>query len=167
MNCPDIFFRNGSTTRAEILAHLMKCDRDFSPPLHTYVDVEEYSTKIAARAMRFEAWKGETLVGLVAAYLNDREARSGYITNVSVLREFTHRGIGTKLVTEALEYARVDGFETVSLEVTGTNVVAIGLYEKLGFARTEGGQGGRVRMRVECQGRECFGSIVEHDVARR
>lgn len=167
MNCPDIFYRRGSTTKAEILAHLTRCDRDFSPPLHTWVDVERYSTKIAARAVRFEAWQGENLVGLVAAYLNDREARSGYITNASVLREFTHRGIGTKLVTEALEYARAEGFETVSLEVTGTNVVAIRLYEKLGFVRTEGGQGGRVRMHVECQGRECLGSSVEHNVEKR
>ncbi|MEA2879141.1 MAG: hypothetical protein QOF14_4337 [Hyphomicrobiales bacterium] len=149
MNCPDIFYRSGSTTKAEILAHLMKCDRDFSPPLHTYVAIEEYSTKIAAHAVRFEAWNGDTLVGLVAAYLNDREARSGFITNVSVLREFTHCGIGTRLVTEALEYARAEGFETVSLEVTGDNALAIRLYEKLGFARTEGGDGGRVRMRVE------------------
>ncbi|MHB8270344.1 GNAT family N-acetyltransferase [Bradyrhizobium sp.] len=155
MNCPDIFFRSGSATRAEILAHLTKCDRDFSPPLHTWVDVEQYSTKIALRAVRFEAWQGETLVGLVAAYLNDRETRSGFITNVSVLREFTHRGIGTRLVTKALESARAEGFETVSLEVTDNNLVAIRLYEKLGFVRTEGGQSGRVRMRVECQGREC------------
>jgi ribosomal protein S18 acetylase RimI-like enzyme len=103
MNCPDIFYRRGSATKAEILAHLIRCDRDFLPPLHTWVDVEEYSTKIAARAVRLEAWKDETLVGLVAAYLNDREARSGFITNVSVLREFTRRGIGAKLVTEALE----------------------------------------------------------------
>lgn len=127
----------------------MKCDRDFSPPLHTYVDVEEYSTKIAERAVRFEAWNGDTLVGLVAAYLNDIEARSGFITNVSVLREFTHRGIGTRLVLEALKYARAEGFEAVSLEVAGNNALAIRLYEKLGFARMEGGDGGRIRMRVE------------------
>lgn len=149
MNCPDISYRSGSTTKAAILAHLMKCDRDFSPPLHTYVDVEEYSTKIAAHAVRFEAWNGDTLVGLVAAYLNDRETRTGFITNVSVLSEFTHCGIGTKLVSEALEYARAEGFEAVSLEVPGNNALAIRLYEKLGFARTEGGNGGWVRMRVE------------------
>jgi ribosomal-protein-alanine N-acetyltransferase len=149
MNCSDIFYRSGSATKAEILSHLMKCDREFSPPLHTYADVEEYSTKIAARAVSFEAWNGETLVGLVAAYLNDPEARSGYITNVSVLREFTRCGIATKLVAEVLEYARAEGFETVSLEVTDNNAVAIRLYEKLGFARAEGGDGGRVRMRVE------------------
>lgn len=149
MNCSDIFYRSGSATKAEILAHLMKCDREFSPPLHTYADVEEYSTKIAARAVSFEAWNDDTLVGLAAAYMNDPGARSGFITNVSVLKEFTHRGIGTKLVTEVLEYARAKGFENVSLEVPGNNAVAIGLYKTLGFARTEGGDRGRIRMRVE------------------
>jgi GNAT superfamily N-acetyltransferase len=102
----------------------------------------------------------------VAAYLNDRKTRSGFITNVSVLREFTRRGIGARLVTEALEHARAEGFETVSLEVSDNNSVAIRLYEKLGFARTEGGEGGRVRMRVECQGRGCLGSIVGHNVEK-
>jgi ribosomal protein S18 acetylase RimI-like enzyme len=166
MNCPDIFYRRGSTTEVEILAHLMRCDHDFSPPLHTWVDVPEYSTKIAARAIRFEAWQGETLVGLAAVYLNDRETRSGFITNVSVLREFTRRGIGARLVTDALEYARAQGFDRVSLEVSHNNSAAIRLYEKLGFARTQGGEGGRVRMRVECQAREYPGLIVEHNVGK-
>lgn len=148
MSCSDISYRRGGATRAQILEHLEECDADFSPPLHTYADLPDYSAKIAGRAVTFEAWSGGVLAGLVAAYLNDPEGRAGFITNVSVLRGFARRGIASRLVADALDFARAGGFETVSLEVEASNGAAVGLYEKLGFERAEGGDGRRVRMRV-------------------
>jgi ribosomal protein S18 acetylase RimI-like enzyme len=148
MSCFDISYRRGRSARADILAHLKSCDGDFSPPLHTYTELGEYSAKIARRAVTFEAWRGDILAGLVAAYLNDPEARAGFITNVSVLKEFERRGIASRLVADALEYARAKGFETVSLEVPVDNAATIRFYRKFGFARMEGGKGGWVRMRA-------------------
>lgn len=148
MSCSDISYRRGTARRSDILAHLERCDADFSPPLHTYVELPEYSARLAERAETFEAWAGGRLAGLVAAYLNDPEGRAGFISNVSVLGEFAGRGLASRLVADALARARELGFETVALEVEADNAAALRVYEKHGFAPAGPGAGGRLRLSV-------------------
>jgi ribosomal protein S18 acetylase RimI-like enzyme len=102
------------------------------------------------RARTFEAWSGAVLVGLVAAYF-DADARSCFISNVSVCREFAGKGVGSALVGRCLESARAAGLETVALEVHGDGRAAVCLYEKVGF-RTAGGKEGMVRMELRMDG---------------
>src|SRR5882672_4187541 len=118
---------------AQIAEHLSRCDADFVPPLSGRVEIEGYARKIASKATRFEAWSRGTLVGLVAAYCNDREKRIAYITSVSVLREWTGMGIAADLMNRCAEYARASAMRQVSLEVAGDNSPAIKLYEESGF----------------------------------
>ena len=73
-------------TEEEIANHLSRCDADFVPPLSGRVEISSYAHKIAGNATRFEAWAGGALVGLVAAYCNDSERRSAYITTVKIGR---------------------------------------------------------------------------------
>ena len=44
--------------------------------------------KIADKAARFEAWVDGEFVGFVAAYCNDKEKLTAYITSVSVLQRW-------------------------------------------------------------------------------
>ena len=81
---------------AEIADHLLRCDTDFVPPLVGRVEITDYAKKIANMAMRFEAWAGGTLIGLVAAYCNHQESRIAYITSVSVLRAWMGKGIAAR-----------------------------------------------------------------------
>ncbi len=120
-------------TAAQIAAHLARCDADFVPPLSGRVGIDDYARKIAGRAARFEAWSGDTLVGLVAAYCNDLEKRIAYVTSVSVLREWAGRGIVTKLMNQCVEHARGLGMNQIDLEVASGNAPAIRLYERCGF----------------------------------
>lgn len=117
----------------EIAKHLLHCDADFIPPLSNRVDINKYAQKIASRAMKFEAWSGSTLVGLVAAYCNDQENRLAYITSVSVLREWMGQGIAAKLLKQCITHATDSGMRQISLEVASNNQPAIRLYEKNGF----------------------------------
>jgi ribosomal protein S18 acetylase RimI-like enzyme len=137
MSCDGIEFREGTATQEDIQAHLEGCDENFSPRLSLKVDIEEYSRKISAKARTFEAWFGGTLVGLVAAYLNDRSARSGFITNVSVANAFIGRGIAAALLDRCLDKSRQEGMEAIGLEVSMESREAIRLYEKLGFSELE------------------------------
>jgi len=118
---------------SDIFDHLKKCDDSFSPPLSSYVNIEEYSKKIHTNAVTFEAWEDGELVGLVACYLNDQESRQGYITDVSVLETHSGRGIGKRLLEGCEEYARRSGTRSIALEVNVKNTGAISLYEKTGF----------------------------------
>ncbi len=120
-------------TKAEIVGHLLRCDADFVPPLSGRVEIEGYSQKIASKATRFEAWSGDTLVGLVAAYCNDQEKCIAYITSVSVLKEWAGKGIAARLISQCIEHAKASGMRQISLEVAEDNMPAIKLYEKYGF----------------------------------
>lgn len=126
-------YRLNKASEAEIAEHLWLCDADFVPPLSDRVDINDYAEKIAGKAMRFEAWSGDKLVGLVAVYCNDLEKRIAYITNVSVLRESMGKGIAESLIKRCIEHVKALGMRQVSLEVASDNMPAIGLYEKGGF----------------------------------
>ncbi len=117
----------------DIVEHLKKCDKNFSPLLSSYVNIEEYSKKIFKNAITFEAWVNNELVGLVACYLNDKKSLQGYITNVSVLETFVGKGIAKRLLLNCEEYSRNEKYKSLSLEVKTNNDKALSLYKKLGF----------------------------------
>lgn len=137
MSCEGIEFREGTATQEDIQTHLEGCDRNFSPPLSRKVDIGEYSTKISAKAQTFEAWFGDTLVGLVAAYMNDSGGRRGFVTNVTIARAFMRRGIASTLFDRCLDRASRKGMEVMELEVSLESRDAIRMYEKLGFSELE------------------------------
>ena len=56
-----------------------------------------------------------------------------HILNLGVLPEYRRRGYASKLIAQAIERAREDGVERVSLEVRRSNQAARRLYEQLGF----------------------------------
>ena len=118
----------------DISMHLLECDASFIPVLSTRVDISSYGRKIANNARRFEAWSAGRLVGLVAAYCNDRVSLVAHITSVSVLKEWTGNGIATKLIAQCIAHANATGMLKVSLQVDATNIGAVSVYEKSGFA---------------------------------
>lgn len=120
-----------------IIGHLHQCADSFSPPLSTYVDIDTYGKKIYEKAITFEAWDGNRLVGLVAAYCNDKIKKIGYITNVSVLNEYQEAGIASRLMKNAIIYGKRKSFVKLMLEMQSGNIKAINLYKKLGFILVE------------------------------
>jgi ribosomal protein S18 acetylase RimI-like enzyme len=118
---------------AEIARHLRACDVICVPPLQGRVDIEGFATKIASRARRVEAWQGDTLVGMVAGYCDRPGTGPAFITRVSVLPAWHHRGIASKLLESFVKHAQGSGFNEVVLEVYNANLSAIRLYEKAGF----------------------------------
>lgn len=126
-------YLSNEASEAEIVEHLSRCDADFVPLLSGRVEIKDYAQKIANKAMRFEAWSGGTLIGLIAAYCNDLETRIAYVTSVSVLKEWTGKGVAARLVGQCVEHAKVLGMQQITLEVAQANKPAIQLYEKSGF----------------------------------
>jgi len=135
----DLAFAADRADAAQIAAHLAACDADFVPPLSRRVDIAAYADKLVGHAVRFEAWEGGRLVGLVAAYCNDPDGCRAFVTSVSVLRGWAGRGIAVALMERCLSHARRLGFRRVALEVDAANGPARRLYEKLGFTVAQGG----------------------------
>lgn len=128
-----IEFCLNKASAAEIADLLLRCDNDFVPPLSGRVEIGSYAQKIAYKTARFEAWVDGALVGLVAAYCNDSECRTAYITSVSVLQDWQGRGTASQLMQQCIANVTMLGFEHIELEVDSENVGAVRLYEKMSF----------------------------------
>ncbi len=116
-----------------IVEHLNQCVNCFNPPLNTYVEIDKYGKKIFDSATTFESWEGNKLVGLLAVYFNNTETKIGFITNVSVLKEYQGSGIATKLIKSAIDFGRKNAFIKLMLEININNTKASKLYKKHGF----------------------------------
>ena len=132
-----IKYQTKTASTEEIRLHLKECNENFIPPLDQKVNLHEYSKKIFEKAITFEAWADKTLVGMVAAYFNDIENLSGYITSVSVDKNYTGKGVAHELMKSCIEYARKNNFLQIKLEVAEGNLKAIQLYKKFDFAAIE------------------------------
>ena len=130
-----VFAVNRSTTEI-IESHLSAVEHLFHPPLAGRVDIAAYAAKLFDKAMRFEAWDGNRLTGLVAAYV-DTAARSFFITNVSTLPGYARCGIASSLMHQCIEaltgHATTSGF----LKVHSSNRPALHLYQQFGFEALE------------------------------
>lgn len=158
MNATVEYFHNTASLRA-ITEHLLRCDPDFVPRLSHRVQIKDYAEKIEKRAMRFEAWSRGTLVGMLAVYFNFPEDSFGFITNVSVLRNWTGRGIAACMLEQCVQHARSLGLHGIQLEVGCDNLPAIGLYAKIGFVAS-GACPPNIRMKIDFDERKSYESTT-------
>jgi ribosomal protein S18 acetylase RimI-like enzyme len=133
MNISQIKYKTKTATVKEIYSHLKECNYNSYPHLDERVNVKEYSIKLFDKSVTFEAWVDNILVGLVATYFNDMENRSGYITNVSITKNYMGLGIASELMNMCIRYASQYNFKEIELEVYKDNNPAILLYKKYGF----------------------------------
>jgi ribosomal protein S18 acetylase RimI-like enzyme len=133
INISKIKYKTKSATAKEVYSHLKECNDYFCPQLDKRVDIEEYSTKLFEKSVTFEAWEGNILIGLVAAYFNDAIKHSGYITTVSLINRYTGSGIASELMDICIKYAKQNNLREINLEVHKDNTKAINLYHKFGF----------------------------------
>lgn len=141
------------STFADVLDHLKHCDADFVPPLSGRVDIEGYAQKIVRLAVRFEAWSGDALIGLVAAYCNDQESRTTFVSSVSVSKAWVGQRIATTLMGMCVTHAESLAMRQVVLEVASNNLPAVELYRGLGFVEQERRRP-NTQMRLTLHGKE-------------
>lgn len=122
----------------KVAEHLLFCNAFFIPPLTQRVHLPDYAQKIVSQTIRFEAWSKNLLIGLVAAYCNDQNRGMAYVTSVSVIREWTGKGIAEHLMQQCISHAITSDMLQIKLEVAQNNRRAIKLYEKCGFIVAHG-----------------------------
>jgi ribosomal protein S18 acetylase RimI-like enzyme len=79
---------------------------------------------------------GDALIGTVRleAFQRLRERHKMHLAAMYVMRDYAGKGVGRKLVDEALaESRKMAGIEIMSLTVTADNLPAVRLYGKVGF----------------------------------
>ncbi|MFN3991451.1 MAG: GNAT family N-acetyltransferase [Tabrizicola flagellatus] len=143
---PDFDIDRSSLT--DVLRHLQAHDDAFQPPLSSRVNLEDYSRKLFDNAVRFEAWVGNDLVGLVAIYCNSKDEDGAFVSNVSVLAGHAGKGIARRLMQFAIAHVVGLGFSSMHLEVDRRAVRAMHLYLALGFRPTAQSEDGSISMRL-------------------
>ena len=133
----NINYKTKTALTDEIYSHLKECNENFIPPLEEKVNILNYSKKIFENAITFEAWDEKILVGLIAAYLNDNENKSGFITNVSTIKSYMGKGIANELMKMCIIYSKNHNFKEINLEVSSKNADALNLYFKYGFVKNK------------------------------
>ena len=133
----NINYKTKTALTEEIYSHLKECNENFIPPLEEKVNIMNYSKKIFENAITFEAWNEKILVGLIAAYLNDTENKSGFITNVSTIKSYMGKDIANELMKMCINYSKNHNFKVVNLEVSSKNADALNLYLKYGFVKNK------------------------------
>lgn len=116
-----------SASVKQIRDHLWRMDADFTPSLHTYVDIDQYAEKLATHAICIEIFKEENLSGLMALYYNETE-KFLYVSNFSL--ENNVRGSGPKLITGIARYMQ-NRRENLSPEIIRVNELILKCIEKI------------------------------------
>lgn len=70
------------------------------------------------------------LLGYISFWIFAGEA---HITNIAIQEDYRQKGIGSKLLTHCLSYAKGKGCREAVLEVRRSNKAAILMYKKFGF----------------------------------
>lgn len=146
------------STEQQIKDHLWRVDKDFKPALHTYVDIGNYSKKLADSAVRLEYFNENQLIGLMASYFN-LDNKFLFITNFSIEKEYRGQGINiivglikflegrfseisTDTINLSLDFAKALNIEvefnkipikSIHTEVRNDNQILIYVYKKIGF----------------------------------
>lgn len=152
------------STEQQIKDHFWRMDTDFTPPLHTYVNIDLYAQKLAKSAIRIENYVGANLIGLIGVYYNS-EKQFIFVSNFSIEKEYRGNGmllinvllnfmagkqnqveisprlyeVGVEFLEILAEYAKpfrpiVNSIQT---EVRNSNRKALLLYKRLGFEEVE------------------------------
>jgi len=148
MNQESIVYKQDTATAEQVVTHLLNGDDEFIKTLGKKVDITAYSMKIVLNSVTFEAWENVALVGLIAAYFNDPEKKSGFITNVSTVKGKTGKGIASRLLKQCIEYATENNFVEIKLEVSAENEHTIKLYRKFGFIQLEDKPGSIIMTKI-------------------
>jgi len=131
-----LLFKTKQAAEKDILVHLKECNDSFLPPLNERTDLLTYSKKIHEKAITFEAWNNDWLIGLIAVYFNNADPLSAFITSVSVVKKYKGMGIATSLLKNCINYSVDKNCFIIYLEVNNENTPAINFYKKYNFTQT-------------------------------
>jgi ribosomal protein S18 acetylase RimI-like enzyme len=88
------------------------------------------------RSVAFLAWDANLACGIVAGFVDRNDATRAQLVSMWVAPSHRRLGVGRRLVSGVIDWARSMGVERLLLTVTSNNEAALGFYENLGFTKT-------------------------------
>lgn len=94
------------------------------------VSLMEYAEKIYRNAIILGAVEKDEIVGICAAYVNNKENQQAYLTYIALMMSFANKGLGTELLHIMENTAIEAGMKSMKLEVNKRNYDALRFYKK-------------------------------------
>ena len=91
------------------------------------------------------AFHNDVIIAFLSIEVHHEDKEYIYLDDLSVTEQFRNNGIGSKLISNAEEYAKDININTIYFHVDKTNTSAFQLYERLGYKIHED-QGNRYLM---------------------
>ena len=123
----------------ELLGILFAQEHELSPDPERQRRALELILADPSRARIYVARAGGKVIGMAALHFTTSTAEGGRVAGLEdcvVHPEQRGKGIGEKLLSYVLEQAKAEGALRVMLLTDGDNLIAQGLYRKLGFKRS-------------------------------
>jgi ribosomal protein S18 acetylase RimI-like enzyme len=120
----------------ELLGILFTQEAELSPEPHKQRRALELILADPSRARIYVAREGGTVIAMAALHFTTSTAEGGRVAGLEdcvVHPEHRRKGVGEKLLGYVLEQAKAEGALRVMLLTDGDNLIAQGLYRKLGF----------------------------------
>lgn len=121
----------------DIKSYFIYNDEIFFEQMQSRLDITKFSEKIYHNAAQYWVFNNEKKIGFMAVYFNHPTREFGYITTISIIKEFQGIGLGKRLLEEAISHASENGFKKIRLQVHSNNIKAQNLYTKNGFEMLE------------------------------
>ena len=100
-------------------------------------DEEDFIAHYAADpgSMMISAFAGDRLIGnaSLSCVMDKKKTLHRATFGIAILQSDWGQGLGKKIVSELISFAKQAGYELLELEVAAANTTAISLYEKCGF----------------------------------
>jgi len=122
-----------TANKSDIEVYFNSLSEEFIEQLKQSVIITDYIEKFIRNAVLYEFWKDNILIGLAVVYENRGIDNPAYLTNLSVSKGQTGKGVGSKLVQFMISKLKQKGFSELILEVIKDNNIALNLYAKFGF----------------------------------
>lgn len=86
-------------------------------------------------SIMISVFEGDTLVGNanLTSVLDKKKTKHRASFGIAILKTAWGQGLGYKILSELIRFAKDAGYEQIELEVVSSNIPAINLYKKLGF----------------------------------
>ena len=86
-------------------------------------------------SIMISAFNGDRLVGnaSLSCVITKKKTLHRATFGIAILRSDWGQGLGKKILTELIRFAKQAGYEFLELEVTANNTSAVNLYEEMGF----------------------------------
>jgi GNAT superfamily N-acetyltransferase len=125
---------------ADLLAVLFSEEHEFRPDREKQMRALRMIISAPERGNMFVATEEDRVVGMVSLLITISTAKGGtacWLEDMVILPEHRGTGIGTKLLTHAVAYAKSQGFTRITLLTDRTSDKSIHFYERHGFQRSD------------------------------